>query len=241
MESYIEINLVHHLFLLYLSLQYGFVFTNKYLNKVKLLFYLIFELLISMYISEYQIYLLLMFEVIAYFYLFDYHHNLYFIQLVIRYILLLVLYLFYDGSIQYGMYYIDIQHFPTLIIVFEVLLFLYIKSYKRYDLMKEKFIYDVRIDINHQHRYLKMYLDSGNELSYDSIPVCVVDERFKSFFKLNKPQFITMNTLSGYKPIMVYLGSISYLNNTNTTCYFYFSKLNHKDYHGLLNMKLMVR
>ncbi len=243
MESYIEITLIHHLFFMYITIEYASLLTKQYLNKVKLYSYILFISVVGItQYHSYALYYVIFAEMIGY-YLFYYCRNTYLIQLLLRIILELILYLLYDGTIYNLIYFINTNKIPYVFIVIELLCLLYMKSYKRYDVLVENMYYEVKITIHDRCKKLILYLDTGNELSCDGIPVVMIQQRFESFFNLSQPHFIRMKTLSGVSDIVAYKGFICYLDGIERSCYFHFCNLNHlkKECHGLLNMKLMVR
>ena len=244
MESYIEITLIHHLFFMYITIEYASIIVCKYMKKSKMFRYCMFISVCGILsFNEYHYYIVLMSEFIGYYLYFRYNRNMYCVQLLLRIIVMMMMYLFYGGSIYNNIYFIDDRHYPYVFWIIEILSLIYIKSFKRFDMLLESMVYDVTLTINNKKKSYKLYLDTGNHLSYHHIPVIMIDQRFKDDFILANASFISMYTLSGFSSIEVYEGFICCFDNIDVSCYIHFCNIKHlkKDCHGLLNMKLMVR
>ncbi|MBR1925585.1 MAG: sigma-E processing peptidase SpoIIGA [Clostridia bacterium] len=120
------------------------------------------------------------------------------------------------------------------ILATSVILFLFLTNVlKKFYIKKniQKFLYNITIKLNNKVANLKGFLDTGNTLTNkQGKPVLMIcEEKLKNWFsdddrinfllkkysKLNNPQTIKVNSISGFKNILVFDAEKCFFNNKN--------------------------
>lgn len=110
-------------------------------------------------------------------------------------------YVFYGGSFHVGIYFVPMETIPWLLwgILFGSWLLLYHKwkaALAQYD-----FIYPLRVVTSNVQLKLRGYLDTGNLLSSEGIPVIFLDVQYASYFHDESIELVVMNTVDATKVI----------------------------------------
>lgn len=240
MEAYIEIALIHHLFLLFIIFKFIKIITLKRIKQQAINTYIILSILIACCFNKHAFLIWLLFEISACLFLFRNSIKVYFLMWGIRISVYLIIYLLGEVSFHQGIVFFNMNYNLYLLFLCEIITFIYLKTNRCYQLVLRQFTYYVMI-YTPTPISLKVYLDSGNFASYKQVPIMILDQKYEDRFKSCKSHKYYYHSINSDNLIDLYQCKISF-NNEVSNVYVCFKSLSLKNnYEGLLNIKMIGR
>lgn len=205
MESYIEVSFINQVLLMVLSILVAGYITCKPIRFIENGIYSIsIAVCCSLFWGTYSWIIYLGLEIFFFLLYFRYRLKTYFVYGSLRFLLSFTCYALWQGSYHLGMYYVPLHQNPVGIWAIEVfLLFVLLRKWK-YFLGKLNYIYECKIQSKHKKLCLRAYLDSGNLLTIQDVPVVFVDAKYLNYFHGEKMKYIPMQTMHGKQEIECY-------------------------------------
>lgn len=156
---------------------------------------------------KYSWIIILMVEVLFFLLYFRLSWKTYLLTLSLRFLLSFSWYACFRGGFHNFQYFFPIRSPFILLISQCVILWLLYRKWN-YWVGKLNYVYECQIEgIPNKHSW-KGYLDSGNMLMMNDIPVIFIDNKYESYFHDANIQYLVMNTMSGSAPIACFEGRI---------------------------------
>lgn len=229
MESYIELTLLHNLFIHCFSLSLSNIYSKKYMSK-KLYWIIIISttLLPSILFIPYSSTIIWVNEILI-FVLFKYRITTYIYYVGFRLLFIIFFYSLFNGTIyhnQFFLFNLNALYFDFILLIPYISLLTKVK----FNIIENDFIYPFKLN---NKKYIG-YMDSGNQATFDHIPIIFIKENI--FNQLNcKKIWIDIETIHGINQIETMKQEIV-INSHKITVYC--SKIsNDFEYDALLNMK----
>lgn len=112
--------------------------------------------------------------------------------------------LWYGGSFHLGVYFVPADQIPIALWVIFTFTWLGMFCHWKYELTQQSFIYPLEIRTTKEVLRLKGYLDSGNFMMQDGLPVLLLDARYETYFNHSRIKWVMMNTAQGTSRIACY-------------------------------------
>lgn len=106
-------------------------------------------------------------------------------------------YVWYGGSFHLGIYFIESAKLPVLCWLLLSISWLFMFYRWKIALSQQSFIYSLELRGCDKIVRLKGYLDSGNLILEDGLPVLFLDQSYEEYFNQADIQWIMMNTVQG--------------------------------------------
>lgn len=116
-------------------------------------------------------------------------------------------YLWYGGSFHLGVYFVPEDRIPLGLWVILALMWVGMFTRWKYELTQQNFIYPLDIRIAGEELHLKGYLDSGNFMLQEGLPVLLLDGEYETYFTHSGIKWVMMNTAQGSSRIGCYEAS----------------------------------
>lgn len=110
-------------------------------------------------------------------------------------------YIWYGGSFHLGIYFIESDQLPILCWCLLSVSWLCMFYFWKAELSQQSFIYSLELKGNEKIVRLKGYLDSGNLIMEEGIPVLFLDQHYEEYFDTQHIQWIVMNTMQGQSSV----------------------------------------
>ena len=205
MESYIEISFVNQILLMVLSILIaGYITCKPVCLKENVIYSVSISLFCSLFWGTYSWLLYMCLEVFFFLLYFRYRLKTYFVYGSLRFLLSFTCYALWKGSYHLGMYYVPLHQKPFLFWTIEIILLISLLRKWKYFLGKLNYIYECTIQSNHKKFSVCAYLDSGNLLTLQGIPVVFLDPKYTLYFQGERMQFVNIQTVQGEQEIGCY-------------------------------------
>ncbi len=240
MEAYIEVALIHHLFLLSLIFKIVRIMMLKRIKQQAIITYLSLSMLVACCFSKDALMIWLVFEISACLRLFKDCFKGYFLMWGIRISVYLIIYLVSDVSFHQGIIFFSLDYKIGCLLLIEIILYFYLKTNQGYQLVLKQFVYPITFHLS-KPLTLNAYLDSGNFASLQQIPIVIVDEKYQVKFKELKKCPYYYKSIDHQALIDLSLCKISF-NDEISNVYVCFKALHLKhNCEVLLNIKMIGR
>lgn len=205
MESYLEVSFLHNMCTIALSMFLGEYAAIQPVALYRILLYaMIISALGCLGWFPYAMLLLFLLEVLAFFFFFRHAYKAYACGWVVRLLLHASAFVFYGGGFHNGMWFVPMDTgVAALWIVYGVIGILLMVKWK--DVFSRlSYIYEVTMHLPRKQLKMKSYLDSGNLLTYQHIPIIFVDKKYQTYFQNQRIELVVMNSIQASEVIRCY-------------------------------------
>lgn len=205
MDSYIEISLLHNVATIWLSCMVAkYVNGQPIADKKIILYACTIATLGSILWFPYAWGILLIVEVSFFFFCFRFTYKAYIGALCFRYLCYLTTFLFYQGGFHNFLWFVPIQAFIYPIwSIYGIVYALLARKWKDC-IVKLSYVYQIQIHVQDHTLQVLGYLDSGNLLTYQNIPVLFIDKKYQSYFCNQRIELVVRNSISDMDVIRCY-------------------------------------
>lgn len=181
-------------------------------------------------------------EMLFLFIYFRHAYKTYAMAFVLRVLLMLSGWVLYDGSFHNGMWFVPMDY--RLVywwLLYALLFFLHAAKWKDI-IAKHSYVYEVKLYSEVGILSMKGYLDSGNLLSHQGIPVIFLDRSMQAYFKNERIQWVVMKGIGDEKAVKCYMCKIALANTEKQNVLVYCGQKLELPFHckALLNVHLMT-
>lgn len=143
-------------------------------------------------------------EVWSFFFFFRYAYKTYFTALILRYLCMATMFLLYGGSFHNSYWFVP-MHCPIWMvwILYGFVSILLMTKWSGV-ISQLSYVYEICIFTVDKNLTLPSYLDSGNLLTYESIPILFIDKKYHAYFKDQRIELIVMNSVCSSEVIRCY-------------------------------------
>ncbi len=220
MESYIEVSFVNQVLLMVLSILIAGYITCKPVCIVENLIYSVsITLFCSLFWGSHSWILYMCLELFFFLLYFRYRLKTYLVYGSLRLLLSFTCYALWKGSYHLGMYYIPLHQSPLLFWSVEIVILVSLLRKWKYFLGKLNYIYECKIQSNYKKLLLRAYLDSGNLLTLQGVPVIFLDSKYVKYFQDQRMKLVTIQTVQGEQEIGCYEAIIEIKGYTPSKVY----------------------
>lgn len=205
MESYVEVTFLNDVLIGVLAFYGSAFFSLSKMQTRSFFLFLLIEQLFHIFCFDERIYFLFyLYEIFFYCFLFYHQAKKGVMYFCLKYLLMFTCFKLFGGSFHLFHYYV-----PTTIriyglwLLFILLIVLLKEKWSSY-LRVSDFIYEVNIIADKKIK-VRGYLDTGNTLCVQDIPVLFLDESYALFFQSFNQKKISYSTLNKKEEINVYL------------------------------------
>lgn len=110
-------------------------------------------------------------------------------------------YVLYDGTFHLGIYFVPANTTPWLLWFVLSISAIFLYHTWKSALAQRDFIYPIQITTSCVRLRIKGYLDSGNLLENEGVPVIFVDQKYQEYFQDESIELVVMNTVDRTKVI----------------------------------------
>lgn len=224
MDSYIEISfIIQTLTMLISCMTAGYLSLKPISLKQSWMYSICIAFFACSFWSSYSWTLMFIIEVLFFLIYFRYRWKTYLLVITLRILVSATWYAIYRGGFHNFQYFLPmVSPIPPILILIIILWLLYRKW--NYWLGKLTYVYECEIDHLPLKKHFKGYLDTGNLLMLEDIPVIFMDEKYEEYFKDCRIHCLVMKTMSGTVPIMCYETNIRIQGLTKKKVYVHLKK-----------------
>lgn len=205
MESYIEITWFTSFLILLHSAMFAFYIAWRPQRFYKLLIYSAMMPLVSCFcFHRYGWVLTLIMEGCFFVWIYAYAWKVWLIMIANRLLWNFTCYVLFDGTFHLGIYFVPIDVIPKLLWLVLILSGCLLYRKWKHVLAQRDFIYPVQICTSRAKLDIKGYLDSGNLLENEGVPVIFIDQKYQEYFQNECIELVVMNTVDTTKVIKCY-------------------------------------
>lgn len=113
-------------------------------------------------------------------------------------------YLYYGGTFHLGIYFVPAARIPWGMWLILAVSWVGMFTHWKLELAEQSFIYPLEICMGETVLRIKGYLDSGNFMMQEGVPVLLVDAEYETYFTGSSIKWIMMNTADGNSRIGCY-------------------------------------
>jgi len=113
----------------------------------------------------------------------------------------LTAYLLYGGSFHLGIYFVPCDTLPILLWSALIGSWLAMFLHGKWTLSQQNFIYPIEVRSQSKVMKMKGYMDSGNLMMSEGIPVMFLDQSYEAYFDVSGIQWVVMDTMQGSEPV----------------------------------------
>lgn len=210
MDSYMEVTFINTLLLLWLSTSISCYITWKPLARKKLFLYAITIAFVGSFLfARYEWMIMVLLEAFFFFWLWRYALKTWLVLIALRLLWNMTCYVLYQGSFHLGIYFVPSHVRPLPLWLFCLVTIIFLQHKWKDSLGQLDFIYPCAIDTCGIRIKLHGYLDSGNLLTYNNIPVIFLDLKYAEYFKDECIELVVMDTIEKADMIPCYEASIT--------------------------------
>lgn len=206
MESYLEVSFFHNVCTIALSFLLGEYASMQPVSIWRVLLYAFMVSAFGCFLwFPYAIWIILLIEAFFFFLCFRRVFKAYFSALTIRILCYLSAFLFFGGGFHNGLWFVpmDGKGVVALWIVYGCAVLLLMAKWK-HAFALTSYVYDAMLFLQETKLHLKGYLDSGNLLTYEQIPIVFIDKKYQTYFKNQNIELIVMNSVTSSEVIRCY-------------------------------------
>lgn len=123
---------------------------------------------------------------------------------VIRMLWYMTSFAFYQGGFHNFLWFVPLHAAVYWLWLVYVLLFVLLHVKWKDMLARMNYLYRLQIELADTTLHLKGWLDSGNLLSYEGIPVLFISSSYETYFKKQDIELVVMNTVDDTSVIRCY-------------------------------------
>lgn len=210
MDSYIEISFLHNLLLIYVSCMVGKYVSVQPISTKKIWIYTVSMAGSGCFLWFPNAWILICFlEATFFFFYFRYIYRAYLVGLCFRFLCSFTCFVIYQGGFHNLLWFVPVDAFIYPTWMFYILLYSLLANKWKDILSRRSYIYKVYLHVEGHCFSVLGYLDSGNLLTYQGIPVIFMDKKFQAYFKNQRIELVVRNTISGTDVIRCYECEIS--------------------------------
>ena len=219
MESYIEITFINDFLICLLAFYASAYFSLSKINlNIFILWILVEQFLhILIFNSIYYMYFYF-FEICLYLFLFYKNYKKACMYICLKYAIMLTQFKLCNGSFHLFHYYVKTSTNIIGIWILYVFLILLLKKKWHNFIRISDFIFIVYFNTSNKLK-LNAYLDTGNSLLCENIPVIFVDCKYKKYFMCENKKTIPLYSFNESKIIDVYFNQIQIDTHKKQSCY----------------------
>lgn len=196
MESYIEVSWLNGVLLLYASVLFASYAVFQPMKDIRILVYAAgISLLSVMLWRKGSLFILILSELTYLATLFRYARKTYIFAFCFRFLCMLTCFAVYQGSFHNGFWFVPLHAPVQWCWLLYLLLIFFCKSRWRNHFCERNCLYPVTLYIGNKQLHVTGYLDSGNLLSQNGIPVVFLERRYLSYFAKESIQLVVMKTV----------------------------------------------
>lgn len=242
MEGYIEVSFLFSFLTIYLSLKLASFSCMKMMKKSQMLFYCaIIATHGCLFFDDAWIFMIL-WELFCYCQIFKSRKKVYVLAFAIRTLLFFSVFAWYRGSFHNGMYYLPVDEHMWPVWLLYAFVFYMLKRKWHTLLAQGNYVYPATLSFAKKRLHIKGYLDSGNLLCHNDLPVVFLDAKYASYFDEKNIELVVMDTIQK-SGVMKCMKAQLYMEDTGTqSVYVSFANTLHLpfDCEVLLNMNVMT-
>lgn len=219
MDSYIEVTLITNLLIGVMMFYGSGCYTRQCINHMFFLLALFIEqvlLMLSLYISLWHLFWL--YQILFYLIVFRYAYKRLFLFLCLRYLAYFTLFKFSGGSFHLGHYFVPINNHMIGIWILFIFIIITLKQKWEAYLIISEFIFPLTIYADKPIRLLG-FLDSGNQVTLNGLPVLFLDMRYRMHINTNQKNVCDVCTLNDEEKLSCYLYEVKIGRNKKRSCY----------------------
>ena len=196
MESYVEISWLYNVLTIVLCVMLASYSSMQPIRSRDALLYAGVVSLagVSLYM-EASLYIVLAGEMLFFITMFHRRRKLYMFAMAYRFFLYLSCFAWCGGSMHNALLFLSVDTNPIYIFLIYALFAVLLQRKWKSLLASSNYVYDVWLYTNDSKIKLKGYLDSGNLLSHEELPVIFLDQHYQTYFDDSCIQLVVMNTV----------------------------------------------
>ncbi|MEG2506706.1 MAG: sigma-E processing peptidase SpoIIGA [Longicatena sp.] len=243
MESYLEVSFLHNLITIMLSVVIAQYTTLQPLSNKRLFCY---AFVLSLYgcltYFSYSIVGSICLEALFFITYFRYAYKTYLMALCIRYVAYATTFVLLIGSFHNGLYFVPMKYEILLIWLCYGLAYALLYHKWKDVFSKLSYVYQSTLFMKQTTLKLPAYLDSGNLVSHEHIPIIFVDQQYLAYFKDQSIELVVMNSITNTTILRCYKCSIQLEGCQKHMVYVHADKHLNLPFNCkvLLNMKVMT-
>lgn len=204
MESYVEISyLIQVLTMMISCMIAGYLSLQPLSIKQVMLYSCMLPLFACGIWITYSLWLMAVIEVLFFLLFFKRRWKTWLYTITLRLLFSLSWYAWFQGGFHNFQYFFPTQS-PMMILFIELILLWLLYRKWNYWIGKLNYVYDCKLYAISSSKWWKGYLDSGNMLMLNDVPVIFIDDRYQTYFMNENIQYVVMNTLGAKTPIACY-------------------------------------
>lgn len=209
MDSYVEVSFLHTMLLILLSVWIAQYISLKPISDLRLLAYAFLQSLCLCFMwFSYSWLLCVIIEALFFLIIFHYAKKTYLVALCIRALSMATCFVVYQGGFHNVTWFVPIQARIWPVWVTLIIVAIALRMKWKYYLAKTSCVYDTKIYTKHETLRIKGYLDSGNLLTWQGVPVIFLSPNYHAYFKDESIELIVMNSVSDTAILRCYTSKI---------------------------------
>lgn len=220
MESYIEITWITGFLILLNATTLAFYLSAKPCAFYKLIGYsAIVPLIACLLFSKYEWMIMALVEGFFFWYIYQDAWKSWLLMIAHRLLWNFTFYVCHAGSFHLGIYFVPSETLPWMLWLVLTGSWLGMFFHWKLTLSQQNFIYPIQIKTSKAILKIRGYLDSGNFMMEEGIPVLFLQQKYEEYFQDESIQWIGMKTMQG---------------SSKVCCYRAFAKVGKSAYHPVL-------
>lgn len=205
MDAYIEVSFVHGIMTIMLSMMVGSAAAVQPVAKRRMFLYAGSISLICILLWHPWSFLWVI-ALEAFFFLLWFRHTgkAYLIALCVRALSFYMAFALYQGGFHNGLWFPPVHAPLWQLWLFYAITFYGLHQKWQEQLSKSSYVYQLHIYTKQEELCIQGYLDSGNLMSWKSVPVLFIDRRYEAYFREQNIQLVVRNTISKTEEIRCY-------------------------------------
>ncbi len=198
MESYIEVTWLSGFMMLVQAGTLAFYLINKPCDYRRILIYSVcMPMLACVLFHPLEWIVMAGVEGMFAYWIFAYAWKGWLLMITQRLLLNLTAYVLYGGSFHLGIWFVPCASIPWLLWGVLFLSWAMMFFYLKYRLSQQDFIYPIEIAAKQSALRMKGYLDSGNLMMSEGVPILFVDSAYETYFDGTRIQWVISDTIQG--------------------------------------------
>lgn len=206
MESFVEVSLLHNAITILLSFRMAsYACVQPIALRSMFLYALTIAVFGSLLFFQGSYLLMLLLEIGFFLGMFHRNAKSWMTMLVIRFLWCMSGFALYQGGFHNFLWFVPVH--ATIVWLWLVYALLFILLHRKWKdmLARLNYCYRVHIELEDRTLHLKGWLDSGNLLSYESIPVLFLSSSYEAYFAKQDIELVVMNTMEDTSIIHCYV------------------------------------
>lgn len=206
MSSYIEVTFINNVLIMMLSLVLAhYLLLDRMSRRTMLRYTLAVSLLAVLCWNSFSPLLMLGAEILSCVFWFKLHVKVFALAYSLRLLFSLTCYVLYGGSFHLLIYFVPTGTYTILYfwVIAGIAFAASMRKWKYY-ITQAQYIYETVLWAGQKKFHIYGYLDSGNVLTYNEIPIIFAVSRFYEYFKNENIELVVMNTMNQTSSVRVY-------------------------------------